>query len=620
MCSISPHRRILLIFILCLGVSNLTAQNKYIDSLRKWLLEHPEPDTLRVMTTHRLSYRFSEIDVSKAWTYALETRDLAKKLGFAKGICLANINFALLESYQGNYKSSSEYYVKAIEIADSIHYTRGLSISYNNLADDYADMLDFPSAIEYSKKALALNQEISETRGQAVNLEQLGAIYFQKKDYDSARYYWQKAYRIADTSYDRNLLAQIHIDLGKYYTKRSELTSALFHLKKADSICTSTGEILSLILTYKAYSEVYGQMKHHQDAIQILKKALVATDSITNHTEEAEIYNLLSYQYESMGQYDSGIYFLRKHKVMSDSILSDKNFAHLAFLQTKHETELKEKENQQLKVIQKSQVKTIGQQNKLLLLTTSSLAFALLSIFFIYRSYQNKKKNAELEERNKLAQYRQEIAELEVRSLRAQMNPHFLFNSLNSIRNYIIKNEAQVASNYLADFANLMRKILDASSQSKITLEEELQMMKLYLNLELMRFSGGFQYTFNVAEGIDASDLQIPPMIIQPFAENAIWHGLLTKEEGQGLLNFSFFMNEENEEELICEAVDNGIGRKKSAELQSGIKRHTSKGIGITKERLAQLSGHQEPVQYIDLYDSDGKAIGTKVRIFLPIL
>lgn len=119
---------------------------------------------------------------------------------------------------------------------------------------------------------------------------------------------------------------------------------------------------------------------------------------------------------------------------------------------------------------------------------------------------------------------------------------------------------------------------------------------------------------------MDCTDIHIPPMIIQPFAENAIWHGLLNKEDGKSHLKIDFFMNEDNEDELICEVTDNGIGRKRSAEIQSGVKRHKSKGISITKERLAQLSGHEDPVQYIDLYDTEGKATGTKVRIFLPLL
>lgn len=616
-------RRLVFCCAILLGVAwQVAAQNKYVDSLEKYLREHPKWDTDYVMTTHRLSYRLSEIDIARSWRYANETRAIAKQIGFDKGLCLANVNFAILESNEGNYKSSAEYYLAAIEIAERLNYTRGLSISYNNIADNYLDLKDYKTAIDYSKKAYELNKQIKEIRGQAINLEQLGNIYFQEERYEVAKNYWDMSYPLAQQSKDGNIFSQVLIDLAKYDVQKSNYTGALEHLRIADSIATSSSEILSTILTYKGYASVYHKLKQSAKAFEYLHLALQASRQLKNKTEECDIFNLMSQEFEASGRYDSGMYYLRKHKLLSDTVLSDKNFAHLVFLRTKHETELKERENKKLKSIQEVQTKRISDQNKLLILASLAIALGVLSFFLYYRSLKNRKKHAELEERNRIAQYNQQIAELEVKSLRAQMNPHFLFNSLNSIRNYIIKNEPQVASNYLANFATLMRKILDASQQSKTSLEEEVSMLTLYLNLELMRFSNGFTYTIEVDDELKNETIDIPSMVLQPFIENAIWHGLLNKEEGDCKLAITFKENPQDIHEIIAEIEDNGIGREASAALQNAVKKHKSKGILITKERLNRISGmkRQEPIQIIDLKNEDGSAKGTLVRIYLPVM
>jgi sensor histidine kinase YesM len=211
---------------------------------------------------------------------------------------------------------------------------------------------------------------------------------------------------------------------------------------------------------------------------------------------------------------------------------------------------------------------------------------------------------------------------MEVKSLRSQMNPHFLFNSLNSIRNFIIKNESQLASDYLANFASLMRKILDAAQQSNVSLEEEIEMLKLYVGLEQMRFSNKFAYNIQVDESLDFANINIPTMVIQPFIENAIWHGLLSKESNDGVLNIQFKEIDNNQDEILCIITDNGIGRKMSESMKSRLKKHTSKGINITLERLKRLAKMtiENPIEIVDLYDEKGNATGTKVILHLPVL
>lgn len=597
------------------------SQNKLVDSLKKWLQENPQQDTMRAMTTHRLSYRLSEINPSDSWKYAKETEELSKQLNFTKGICLSNINYAILESNIGNFKNSAEYYLKAIKIAETIKYQRGISIAYNNIGDNYLKMKDFDKVLEYTQKALELNKSINEVRGQVINLEQIGQVYFLKGDYEKAFYIWDESIRLSENIEDPNIKMQLKIDIAKYYLKKEKMKQAFIYLQIADSLSTNSTELYLQILTNKAYSEGFLKLNLFDSSIIYLKKGLHSSQLMSNKTEECDLYNLISIDFAKKNQYDSAFYYLHKHKMLSDSVLSDKNFAHLTFIQTQYETELKERENQELRLKQISQNRTINTKNGLLIASSIALLFALLSIFLIYRNFSNKKQQLQLEEQKKIADYNQQLAELEIKSLRSQMNPHFLFNSLNSIRNFIIKNEPQLASNYLATFSTLMRKILDSSQQNKIELQEEVEMLKLYIDLELMRFSNKFNYSITIDENLKEQDIEIPSMITQPFVENAIWHGLLSKENNAQLtINFKEIKN--NEFEILCEIIDNGVGRIESNKNNNKFKKHKSKGIEITKERLKKLSKItlSEPITIIDLYDSQQNPSGTKVIIHLPIL
>jgi len=217
------------------------------------------------------------------------------------------------------------------------------------------------------------------------------------------------------------------------------------------------------------------------------------------------------------------------------------------------------------------------------------------------------------------AEFRTRIAENKLTALRAQMNPHFLFNSLNSINNYILGNKPEYASQYLSRFAGLIRKIFDLSQHANISLEEELEMLKLYLQVESMRFRNPFTYSISLDDEIDPYEIQIPTMILQPFVENAIKHGIAHKESGKGEIQINISLDASN---LVCSIQDNGVGRKKSAEinLQKGRK-HNSRGIDITRERLAilqnQTKNHYQ-IKMEDLKNEEGQAFGTRVEIVFP--
>ncbi len=207
--------------------------------------------------------------------------------------------------------------------------------------------------------------------------------------------------------------------------------------------------------------------------------------------------------------------------------------------------------------------------------------------------------------------------ELEIQALRAQMNPHFIFNSLNSINRFILQNNKEQASEYLTKFSKLVRLILQNSNASLITLESELEALQLYLELESLRFNHRFNFKISVDDEIDAEVLMVPPLIIQPYAENAIWHGLMHKPD---IGNLEIEIKEE-ENFLQIRISDDGIGRKKAAELKSkSATTHKSMGVKITKDRIAMMNekGNKEAVVINDLVHPDGSAAGTEVIIKIP--
>jgi LytS/YehU family sensor histidine kinase len=217
------------------------------------------------------------------------------------------------------------------------------------------------------------------------------------------------------------------------------------------------------------------------------------------------------------------------------------------------------------------------------------------------------------------AALKEKLAEMEMKALRAQMSPHFIFNSLNSINRYIVKSDPETASSYLTKFSKLMRLILENSNHKIITLEQELSALKLYIELEALRFNHKFRYVLHIDENVDASSIGVPPMIVQPFVENAIWHGLLQKED-TGELSIDVRRNDDVIQFMI---EDNGIGRKKAQELKSkSISLEKSFGLKITTDRLKMANNNSDlsHVEIVDLHDEAGQPSGTKVILRITAL
>ena len=242
------------------------------------------------------------------------------------------------------------------------------------------------------------------------------------------------------------------------------------------------------------------------------------------------------------------------------------------------------------------------------------IAILLLITFFSYRKAQRRKTLFE--------EGKKKVLLSELHALRSQMNPHFIFNTLSSIQSFITKNNSREAVNYLSKFSKLMRGTLENTQKQKIPIKDEIETLELYMDLEKLRLNNKFDYQIIIDREIDIQFEEIPPMLIQPYIENAIWHGISHKE-GKGIIKICFIL--ENENLLKCEIIDDGVGRKKASEIKNS-QRHQEKnksfGMSITKDRLEIINSLKDSklnVNIIDLNNNNNTPSGTKIEIFIPL-
>jgi LytS/YehU family sensor histidine kinase len=365
-----------------------------------------------------------------------------------------------------------------------------------------------------------------------------------------------------------------------------------------------------------------GQM---DSAYRYANESLIMATQTGMAESEKEAFQIISSFYEQQQQYDSALFYFKKYILLKEGALTKELNKKLGTY--KYEQQLaainNEKEVQKVKLNNEVVLKKILIVGISILLALALIIFRNITLKRINESSlrelaENELQIQKLEGEKTMTEMEQRTIELEMQALRAQMNPHFVFNSLNSIHRFILENNRAQASHFLTKFSRLIRLILLNSQTSFISLESELEALSLYLDLESLRFDYYFSYNISVHPEIDVSELNIPPLIMQPYVENAIWHGLMQKKE-RGHLDIDLL--EENEC-LLIRISDNGIGRKKAAEKASkSATLHKSSGIRITSERISRLKNSYmkgPKVTINDLVFDDGSAAGTEVIIKIP--
>ena len=371
--------------------------------------------------------------------------------------------------------------------------------------------------------------------------------------------------------------------------------------------------ITSQRINYKIANAYISQDKYNE-AIPFLEKSIVEADSDDDLVVQKDATRKLSEVYKVKGDFTKALETYQTYVALVDSLYVRKEQEisrasrfnrEIANAQNRLTGLEQERELSQSKYdLALTEQELVKESNKRQQLVIYSLIFGLLltllAAFFFYRSNQQQKLANNL---------------LALKSLRSQMNPHFIFNALNSVNNFISKSDERSANRYLSDFSKLMRSVLENSEEDFIPLEKELQQLELYIKLEHSRFEDKFDYQITVDETVQVSKFQIPPMLLQPYIENAIWHGLRYREEKGELL---VDVKENSEDSIIISITDNGIGRKKSAEIKTqNQKKQKSKGMGIIQKRVAILNDMYTDKVDIKISDLQENGTGTKVLFIL---
>ena len=364
------------------------------------------------------------------------------------------------------------------------------------------------------------------------------------------------------------------LDLGNALLKQNRADEAISYLEESAAEAEISNDILTQKDAVQRLSEVYVSLGDDNKALSNYKKYVSLVDRLYKQKEN-EINDVVALNKE-LSEKQNRISSLEKDRELSESKI-----------------QLYQTEN-------RLTIENDRRQKAIIYGLLIGLTLLLFSLFWMFRSNRQRRLANNL---------------LALKSLRTQMNPHFIFNALNSVNSFIAQNDERTANRYLSDFSTLMRSVLVNSEEDFISLEKELELLGLYLKLEHSRFQDKFDYELDVDKAIDKGQFQIPPMLLQPYIENAVWHGLRYKKE-KGFLKVT--LTQKDAETILIEISDNGIGRKKSKELKTDHqKKQQSKGMQNIKQRIAILNEmYKDKVDVFieDLYDDE---TGTKVILTL---
>ncbi|MGB5269930.1 MAG: histidine kinase [Eudoraea sp.] len=478
------------------------------------------------------------------------------------------------------------------------YYEEGLKVAVKN---------------QVSPKIPDLNSKIADAYAQDNRLEEAESYYdnsLKLSSQQAPQRAIQEKEKVADF-YNRKNQYDDEIKLRK--KSLNELQALPGMAAKSTGAPAETDSITAQRINYKI-ANAYAAQDKYDEAIPYLEESIKEADSENDLIVQKDATRKLSEVYRDKGDFSKAFETYQKYVAIVDTLYLRKEqeisqasrfSREIAASQGRITGLEKERELSQSKydlalTEQQLALESNRRQKWIIYSLVVGMLLTALAAYFFYRS------NRQQQLANNL---------LALKSLRSQMNPHFIFNALNSVNNYIAKNDERSANRYLSEFSTLMRAVLENSEEDFISLSRELELIELYVKLEHSRFPEKFDYTISLDEQIDTEAFQIPPMLLQPYIENAIWHGLRYKEE-KGTLSIE--MAQKGIDIIEIRITDNGIGRKRSRELKtSNQKTQNSKGMGNIKKRIAILNTMYKDKVSVSVQDLNEDATGTRVILTL---
>lgn len=538
-----------------------------------------------------------------------------KPSGDKQKIASAYNNIGIAYYMSGNFEKAIEWQITSIKAKENLGDTLSLATSLNNVGSMFIKLKKINEASRYLSRAYRLLNNESKISGfSALNL---GTCFKIAGNLDSAIYYYNTALRIYTKLGLQSNIGKAYSNLGGIYEAKKDYPKSLQYMLKSLDISKKSTNDYEIAIRSRNVANVYLELNQLNNAKAYILAAKGIADTMKSTELSMEVYNTLSRYYEKNGDFNLALQTFKTYKKLNDSLFTENSQKTINEINTKYETEKKVQEINTLRnqkkfnelALNRKEI-SIYQQRLIIYFTITVIVLVSLAMYLFFKRYKLKQKNArELLARQKL--------ELEQRMLLSQMNPHFIFNTLVAVQDYIGISETAKAQLFLSRFARLMRSILQNSRKQFIPVDEEIESLKWYIEIEKQRFGDKFEFELNHV--VDEPEfIMMPPMMVQPFVENAIIHGFSNKTSG-GLLKVTYHQNDAT---IHVAIEDNGKGRLPQTEETYKEKSHVSLGTKVVLERIQllndELNQHASCV-YFDLNNNIGEPCGTRVELTLPL-
>ncbi len=503
-------------------------------------------------------------------------------------------------------KKASDFHMEVLKLAEK--YTnqsnivkKSTCIALNSLGNINISLKQYDKAIEILKQSNAIERSMNSEIGQAINHANIGEAFELSGQLDSARTHYNQSLQLNEKAGSKLGIALCYNNLGAILQKEKQYDQALPYYEKAIGLIRTTGDKYHLIISLQGAARIWIEKKQYVQAAIFLDEAIQLARDIDARFFMKEGFLMLATIREATGNFREALAFTKLSHQYSDSIFNEENQRHLIDIQTRYET--KQKEQQIALLNRANELKNVRLKYQKLVIWSGSFLIvgSVLFLWFFLR------------QRRKRQQTRQ--AELEQKLLRSQMNPHFIFNSLGAIQNFMLKNDGRKAAFYLSSFSALMRSILKNSREELISVHEEMQTLENYLQLHQLRLGDKLSFSVDSSDELEVDEITIPPMLVQPFVENAIIHGI-EKKDSPGNIDV-YFQEEDNH--LVITVEDNGPGISDKSQQPEG---HISYALQIFRERVENLKRMSGTEVFYSIESKNSENVGTfgtRVTVRLPL-
>ncbi|MBC7826878.1 MAG: tetratricopeptide repeat protein [Chitinophagaceae bacterium] len=598
--------------ILLFGFCRAQSSNTIADSLQQLLRAKPEKDSNRVTILLNLSHSIVHENPDSSMKIAEQALVLSRELKWQKGIALSVRQKGLIYYFQSDFVKAIEFSQQALKEASSLKHTLLDASIYNNIANVYADMGYHEKALDYYMKLLDAAKQARHRIYEMNALINIGTVYLEQKKYSRALEYLNQGLAIAKADNNNSIASSVYNNIGIAYKNMNRLQESLQNLEQSFNLAKESNNLNTMAVSLSDMAEVFIMLKDYKKAQQYASESLKYSAPLKALQWQGNAYQILSLALEKQGRYQESMDAYKNHVMLRDSVMNDEKKQEINRKEIQFEFEKKEAllkaENEKKVALANAEI------NRQRIVRNAVIGGILVLLVSTVTGLILYKRKRDAEQQQKEAEFKTRVTDTEMKALRAQMNPHFIFNSLNSVADYMAKNNTKLADEYLTKFAKLMRMILENSEQKEVLLVEDLKALELYMQLEALRMNHKFTYEIKVDEEIDQENTLVPPLILQPFVENSIWHGIAQKD-GHGKITIKI----KKEGGMInCIVEDDGIGRTQSSVLAPPLDQSGKKSLGmkITTARIDIINKVKKSAAAIQLSDLQQ---GTRVEVKLPL-